>query len=99
MSGNIISIGNQVFSITEFQTVLFEVADLLNERPIGRNPTHPDDDFHLCPNNLLFKRSSNGYSPSISSPNHESARHFLVKTFRKMADQFLEKNGRAIISR
>ena len=52
-----ISIGNQVFSITEFLTVLLEVADLLNERPIGRNPTHHDDDFHLFFKQFIVKEN------------------------------------------
>ena len=68
-----------MLSITVFQTVLFEAAYLLNEMPIGRNPTHPYDGSFLYPNNLLLGRSSNGYSPFISSSNHESARHNLVE--------------------
>ena len=35
----------------------YETAYLLNERPIGRHPTSPDDKY-LCPNDLLLGRST-----------------------------------------
>ena len=35
----------------------YETANLLNERPIGRHPTSPDDKY-LCPNDLLLGRST-----------------------------------------
>ena len=38
-----ISIGEQVLSYSELQTVFFEVANLVNEQPIGRHPTNPLD--------------------------------------------------------
>jgi len=31
---------------------------LLNERPIGRHPTDPEDGTYLCPNGLLLGRAS-----------------------------------------
>lgn len=42
----------------EFQTVLFEIANVLNERPIGRHPTSPDECDYLKPNDLLLGRCS-----------------------------------------
>ena len=36
----------------------FEAANLVNERPIGRHPTSPDDESYLCPNDLLLGRST-----------------------------------------
>ena len=51
-------IGEQVLTFSELQTVLFEVANLLNERPIGRHPTEVDDGTYLCPNDLLLGRAS-----------------------------------------
>ena len=33
------AIGDQILSLSEFQTVCFEAANLVNERPIGRHPT------------------------------------------------------------
>jgi len=36
-----LAIGAQVLTFSEMQTVLFEVANLVNERPIGKHPTNP----------------------------------------------------------
>ena len=52
------SIGNSILIFSELQTVLYEVANLLNERPIGRHPTSPDDGAYLCPNDLLLGRAT-----------------------------------------
>ena len=40
------------------QTIVFEVANLVNERPIGRHPTDPEDGVYLCPNNMLLGRAT-----------------------------------------
>ena len=40
------------------QTVVYEVANILNERPIGRHPTNPDEGTYICPNDLLLGRAS-----------------------------------------
>ena len=53
------AIGEQVLTCSELQTVSYEVGNLLNERPIGRHPTDPDDGAYLCPNDLLLGRASN----------------------------------------
>ena len=51
-------IGEQVLMFSELQTVFYEVANLLNERPIGRHPKEIDDGTYLCPNDLLLGRAS-----------------------------------------
>ena len=51
-------IGSQVLSFSELQTVRLEAAKLLNERPMDRHPTDPDDGAYLCPNHLLLGRAS-----------------------------------------
>ena len=51
------SIGANVLTITELQTVLFEIANLLNERPIGMNVGESVEKF-ICPNDLLMGRAS-----------------------------------------
>ena len=53
-----VTIGQQVFTFSEFQTIMYEVSELANERPIGRKPTHPHDGTYLCPNDLLMGRST-----------------------------------------
>ena len=51
-------IGYQVLTFSEFQTVIYEASQLVNQRPIGRSPTQPDDGTYLCPNDLLLGRAS-----------------------------------------
>ena len=52
-------IGSQVCSYAEFQTVVYEAAQLVNQRPIGRQRLTPDDGTYLCPNDLILGRSTN----------------------------------------
>ena len=52
------TIGEQVLEFSTLQTVLFEAAELVNSRPIGRHPTDPDEGVYLSPNDLLLGRSS-----------------------------------------
>jgi len=54
-----VTIGCQVFTFSEMQTVLTETANLVNERPIGRHPTSVEDGIYLSPNDLLLGRSDN----------------------------------------
>ena len=52
------AIGEQVLKPMELHTVLQEVANLVNERPIGRIPSDPNDGSYICPNDLLLGRAS-----------------------------------------
>ena len=53
-----LAIGENTLTFSELQTVCYEVANLVNERPIGRHPTSPEDGTYLSPNDLLLGRSS-----------------------------------------
>ena len=53
-----IAIGEQVLTPFEFYTCLLEVANVVNQRPIGRVPNDPDDGSYLCPNDMLLGRAS-----------------------------------------
>ena len=55
---NVVLAGN-LCTFAEMQTVVYEAAQLVNQRPIGRNPLTPHDGTYLCPNDLLLGRSSN----------------------------------------
>lgn len=58
--GMILAIGDSILSFGELQTALFEIANLINERPIGIKPgNNPDLGSYLCPNDLLLGRASN----------------------------------------
>ena len=53
-----LTIGESILTYSELQTVCFETANLVNERPIGRRPTSPEDGAYLCPNDLILGRST-----------------------------------------
>ena len=53
------AIGDTVLTPFELYTCLLEVANLVNQRPIGRIPNDPDDGVYLCPNDILLGRASN----------------------------------------
>ena len=52
------SIGDQVLSLNELNTLLAEAAQLINERPIGVKPNEKVDSEYLSPNSLLLGRNS-----------------------------------------
>ena len=45
-------------TFSELQTVCFEAANLVNERPIGRHPTTIEEGTYLCPNDLILGRTT-----------------------------------------
>jgi transposase InsO family protein len=48
------AIGDHTLSPFELYTCIPEVANLVNQRPIGRVPNDPDDGSYLCPNDMLL---------------------------------------------
>lgn len=52
------AIGSAVMTFSELQTALFEIGNLLNERPIGTKNCDPVEGTYLCPNDLLLGRAS-----------------------------------------
>ena len=52
------SLGTQILSLNELNTVLAETAQLVNERPIGLKPNNQVDSSFLSPNSLILGRSS-----------------------------------------
>ena len=52
------AIGDHTLSPFELHTCILEVANLVNQRPIGRVPNDPDDGSYLCPNDMLLGRAS-----------------------------------------
>lgn len=68
------AIGESIMTFSELLTVCYEAANLVNERPIGRHPTSPEDGNYLCPNELLLGRSTsrapNGPFKQTNNPRH-----------------------------
>lgn len=69
-----LAIGDGTLTFSELQTVCFEAANLVNEQPIGRHPTLPDDGSYLCPNDLLLghatSRIPSGPFERTDNPRH-----------------------------
>ena len=79
-----ISVGNMRLTPLELQTVLFEAANLSNERPIGLRKTPSADGYFsaLTPNCLLMGRSSNAVPDDTNLSSHlkKSERYELIQT-------------------
>ena len=52
-------IGNNILSCQELQTAFFEIANILNSRPIGIKSSDPEYPQALTPNDLLIGASNN----------------------------------------
>lgn len=80
------AIGKQVLTPLELQTCLLEVANLVNQRPIGRIPSDPDDGSYLCPNDVLLGRASSTV-PQGPFRHTKNPRH-RVEFVQKIVDSF-----------
>ena len=83
------AIGAQVLTPFELYTCLLEVANLVNQRPIGRIPNDPDDGSYLCPNDILLGRAS---SHVPQGPFRETRNPRLrVEFVQKIVDSFWKR--------
>lgn len=89
------AIGDTVLAPFELYTCLLEVANLVNQRPIGRIPNDPDDGTYLCPNDILLGRAS---STVPQGPFHrtENPRH-RFEFCQKVVDSFWKKWARDVL--
>ena len=83
------AIGQQTLTPFELYTCLLEVANLVNQRPIGRIPNDPDDGSYLCPNDMLLGRASSevpqGPFRETRNPRHR------VEFVQKIVDTFWQR--------
>ena len=87
------SMGSQVLSLNELNTLLAEVAQLVNERPLGMKPNQNVDSAFLSPNSLLLGRNSDRISSgpfrsdglTLGNPGSFKDRFLLVQA---ITDQF-----------
>jgi hypothetical protein len=84
-----IAIGNQALTYSEFQTVLMECANLINDRPIGRHPTSPEDGVYLSPNDLLLGHSTNNVPQGPFDATANKYQRF--KFVQRIADAFWKR--------
>ena len=53
-----VAVGEQIMTLSELQAVMYEAAQIENQRPIGTHPDSPEDSTYLSPNDLILGRSS-----------------------------------------
>ena len=83
------AIGDHVLSFSEIQTTTFECSQLVNERPIGRHPTDPEDGSYLCPNDLLLGRSTSCIPQGPFTDDAKLSRRFCF--IQCLVDHFWKK--------
>ena len=83
------AIGEQVLPPFELYTCLLEVANLVNQRPVGRIPNVSDDGSYLCLNDVLPGRATSQVpkDPFIETKN---PRH-SVEFFQHIVDSFWKR--------
>ena len=86
------AINDQVLSFSELLTVLYEIANILNERPIGRHTSNPDEGSYVCPNDLLLGRASSRI-PGGPFAEHTSAKQ-RYEFIQGIVDSFWRKMTR-----
>ena len=82
-------IGNHALTFAELQTILFEIANLLNERPIGIHPSDPEEGTYLCPNDLLLGRASTRAPQVLMDVSNDPKKR--VVTLQQIVDTFWKK--------
>ena len=88
------AIGEQVLTPLELYTCLLEVANLVNQRPIGRIPNDPDDGTYICPNDMLLGRTTSqvpqGPFKETRNPRHR------VEFVQRIVDSFWKRWNRGV---
>lgn len=78
-NGLIRSMGDSIVTFSELQTIMYEVANLLNNGPTGMKPEYSTkSDVYLCPNDLLLGHNNSWVSwvPTGSfATNEDPGRH------------------------
>ena len=86
----IIAIGNSILTYSQLQSTLFEVANILNQRPIGIKPSNDIDlGKYLCPIDLLLGRTT-GQALSYNMEETPSF-NFILDFNDKIVDSFWKK--------
>ena len=89
------AIGEQVLTPFELYTCLLEVGNLVNQRPIGRIPTDPDDGSYISPNDMILGRASGNVAqgPFLETRN---PRH-RVELVQRIVDSFWQRWTRDVL--
>ncbi len=73
----------------ELYTILLEVANIVNQQPIGRPINDPDDGTYLCPNDLLLGRATS-HVPQGPFLKTKNPRH-RVEFLQQILDSFWKR--------
>ena len=81
-----VAVGDTKLSITELLTALYQVMQLMNQRPIGTRPKEDGESRFLCPNDILLGRAS----PQIPSLpwSYKSKSKDRLKIVQSVVDSF-----------
>ena len=88
------AIGSQILTPFKLYTVFLEVANLVNQRPIGRIPNDPDDGTYICPNDILLGRASSEV-PHGPFKQTKNLRH-RVEFVQRIIDSFWKRWSRDV---
>ena len=81
------AIGETILMPMELYTCLLEVANLLNQRPIGKLSEDPNDGTYLCPNDIVLGTSTVPQGPFRETLNPRQGFEFC----QKIVDSYLEE--------
>ena len=81
--------GDNFLTPFELHTVLLEVANLVNQRPIGRPTNDPDEGTYLCPNDILIGRAAS-HVPQGPFLKTKNLRH-RVEFLQQILDSFWKR--------
>ena len=87
-------VGDQAFTFSEGLTIMYEVAEIVNERPIGKKPAEPSDGTYLCPNDLLLGRSSSRIPQGPFEDNTKTSDRF--KFIQAVVNNFWKRWSREV---
>ena len=71
-----LALGNHRVTFNELQMMVFEAANLVNERPIGMKPGNYSEHSHLCPNDLILGRATQSVPHGPFDGSRKIAKHF-----------------------
>ena len=75
--GMLMAIGDSVLSLGELLTTFYEIANLLNQRPIGVKPGNDISlGAYLCPNDLLLGCNTNNVSNEVFNESDNITRRY-----------------------
>ena len=79
------AVGEQILTPFELYRCLLEVANVVNQRPIGCIPNHPDDGSYVCPNDMLLGRTTSRHKARLRKPTIHVSEWSL---FRRLSTRF-----------